>query len=244
VSGIQVALRLEEGFLALAISRGQTLLAVAGVPEPIARSPAAAREIAREFLQRLRENPRAMTDGNLGSLDALVDAALEQVARSYGEVASAQLRRWLQDHFIDEEARMCAWVWSVLLPLLAGKPGPTADLAGLAWRADTTERFKRAVDDSFRLMSGDEAAIRARMQPLSPLERQLLSLNTERDGPDERDVVDTLLEAEGIERARAAWARLQESLDVDEQRVLLAWARSEAGRRNIPLDLIARPHPA
>lgn len=240
-----VVLGWKDGFRVLAVEQGQPLLELAGAPEGIARSPAAAMECARRFLFSLREvwPVRSVDDPNyLRPIEQLLRMTFEKLSRAYGRETSDALRDWLLHNFVLHEERMRWWLWSQLLPMLAdisgGGPKVPSPLSPSA-----LDRFGRVVGSYFgRDVTAEDQArqVRARMKGLSPLELSIVTIKASgHDEVDEQwDVVSELTEILRNERTRRAWQGISDVLEPAERALFLAWARDEGARRKMPLELI------
>jgi hypothetical protein len=233
----------EEGFMTLAVERGQELLAPAGLPEAIARAPNPTADVARRLLRFVAETP--LITGHetdyLQRVRALLIGVFDEIEGAVGSSVAAELRDWLLRHFVNHEERMRWWMWSVLLPRLASAYG-SGPAEGSPLPAEPTDRFNFVVRARFNAdakQADEELERRSRMKALSSLERELVTLKSGSGEAVEVDVVASLKEAIRSERARLVWTELGKSFTPRERTLLVAWARAEGARRNMPVAFIA-----
>jgi hypothetical protein len=243
LSRVEEVLGWKEGMLALAVERAQPLFASAGVPIEIVRSPLPTREAARRFLTTLEELPRETyrDETYVEAVDDLLRATFERIAEDYTADTARRLREWMLRYFVDPGGRSRCWIWSLLLPRLAGLvPRNPTEPSPLSQERHT--RFQNIV----RVHFGPDAnqrdaadAARAHATALSPLERRLVRLD--RSAPTdiaEVDVISELEEVIGCERARQVWRDLRHHFGASDLDRLLDWARNQGARAEMPVDLI------
>jgi len=225
----------QNGFLLLAVERGYALFERAGLPMSICHSPAMATDRARRFLLDLRGIPVRLDDDPryLEAVATLLRQTFEQLRLAYGPEATDELGRWLLRHFVCHAERDQWFDWRLVLPRLAGAFGHSPKVASPLPPA-ALDRFNVIVRSQFGpevAKDDEESAIRARIRPLSALERDLVTLHgPEPDDVDQWDVVSSLLLVADAERTRRAWKLIKDSLTADERAVLVQWAREEAAR--------------
>jgi hypothetical protein len=259
----QRAIGWEWAFLVLAVRRGHLLLLNAGAPETIARSPNLVTDCAITFLVALRDlPPEASAQSRDTALHGLLRETFTALTAQLGAQVVGELRAWQTRNYVDKDEKMRLWMWSVLLPRLAGAYGTRATQTAPLPVA-TMQRFRGIVGNYFspelRRIDND-LATRARLQPLSDLEQVLVrvegpSIQELRRTPSERqerlrngsasrdvdavDVVDLLGATGRRERTRKAWHELEGELTPRETALVVVWARQEGILRKMPVHLIS-----
>jgi hypothetical protein len=253
----------QNGFLALAVKRGRSLWSYAAVPEDVVKAANPVAEIARSFVVAV-ESCRLEAGGEdayRSAVDSRLETAFDDLTRALGGDVTSELRTWLTQNFVDHDERMRLWLWTILLPRLAGayggeptQPPPLPPAAVARFRAIVQRHFNRDLNSEEEIL-----AIRARLEPLSPLERTLLTVRgpalSELELPaaerrkrlergdaewdvDEIDVVELLLTAARNQRFLKAWNEINAAFEPRERALLVAWAREEGRSRKMPLQLI------
>ena len=243
-------LRWEEAFRALAVRRIGPLLLRAGVPEMVARSPEPVQDRATAFLLAVKDVPLKVGGEKMyrAAVESLLRGTFEELKIAVGPVVTEQLRAWLMRSFVDHDERMRLWIWSLLLPRLAGAYGHSAKTPPPLPTA-RMQRFNDIVRSYFSpeiRQEDDDLAERARREPLSLLEQELVPAritdSVDSDDPDDDvwpDELSSLRQAIRIERARRAWDEVEKIFTPRERTMLVAWARQEGALRKMPLHLIA-----
>jgi hypothetical protein len=254
----------KEAFLTIAVRRGHSLLLRAGVPELIALSPKVTAERAMEFLLSLRDLPlKAGGEAEYRSaVGSLLDETFDDLNRTIGTDLTEQLRRWLTRHFVDGDERMRLWLWSVLLPQLAGAygatprhPPPLPETARQRFNDIVRACFSREV-----AKEDDELAAGARREPVSQLEQMVLAVNApplikelepllgerldhQSESADQEmpefDVIDALIAAARSERVLKVWREIDKEFTPRDRALLVTWARQEGALSKMPIELIA-----
>lgn len=226
-------------FVPLAIQRCEPFLAEAGIPQPIARSPQAARKIARRFL---RDTPTS-----LGAAEArqLLAGTCDALAAHYGEKASRGLYSWARRHETDRRQWLRWRIFGDILPPLAGVGGGTT-MPPPAWVPQSTfETFREVI----KIHLGSDAARdlpnrvwAAEALPPSRTEQALLAYDKDAIDPGDDPGIDDLTVVENMARTEAmvrAWTALRRRTSSEERKILLRWARLEAPRFNVTAEAIA-----
>ncbi|MEA2640348.1 MAG: hypothetical protein QOF51_1742 [Chloroflexota bacterium] len=232
------------GIALLATRRTQSLLTEAGIPAIIAGDPRRLRVAAARYLEERRGTSTLAHWGKW--VEKLLQEFFDQTTADYGRAQSEALYAWLRRHFVSKPDASTWWLWSILLPRLAGAhdnppriPSPLSPAAQDLLRAIVLPRFGQAARESLEAALSGASAI-----PLEPDERRTISLEVVRQSDEpEIDVVRAMGQAILSQRTWLSWRDLLEKLEPSEVQRLVDWARQEARAANMPSDWIELPDP-
>src|SRR5438270_9216378 len=142
------------------------------------RSPEPVQDRATAFLLAVKDVPLKAggEEKYRAAVESLLRGTFEELKIAVGPVVTEQLRAWSMRSFVDHDETMRLWIWSLLLPRLAGAYGHSAKTPPPLPTA-RMQRFNDIVRSYFSpeiRQEDDDLAERARREPLSPLEQELV----------------------------------------------------------------------